>query len=264
MMGIITEDVNKVTSSMIDSMGIDVAINFLGGYDEFERVGGVDYLLNKADKLLKDYTNLIITDDYEDDSNDSWKSVAYGEGNDDYRIKPGYVYFNWTKNPKDEPMAHLYVDKALSDHLIPLDMPDEITEIILERWVKKYYDIPPIDRVTFGDIIGYGNDDEPKPMRTDIVSTPIVPWDDDEEMSEEMSDEEIIKLLKDTAKKYPKEDYDNLFYWMGDIFSNVESNFEDNDIEYDDLRKDYDYVLMDIWGPDDEFLPYREMEHNLR
>ena len=222
--------------------------------------------------LLKDYTNLIILEDYEDEGggDGGWKSVAYGEGNDDYRIKAGYVSFNWVKNPMDKPTAHLYVDKALSDHLKPLDIPDEITKMILKKWVNKYYDnIPPIDGVTFGNSVGYGNeedeyDDAPKPMRTGIVSSPIIPLDNDD-VDEEISEEEIIKLIKDAVKKYPKEDYkksvreeqyDDLFNWTNLIFSDVEDKL--GDIEYDDLRKDYDYILMDIWGPS-LHTSYREM-----
>ena len=272
MMGIITEDSNKVIISMIDEMGINTTIDFLGSLDKFESLGGIDYLFNEPDELLKDYTNLIILEDYEDEGggDGGWKSVAYGEGNDDYRIKPGYVYFNWVKNPMDKPTAHLYVDKALSDHLKPLDIPDEITKMILKKWVNKYYDnIPPIDEVTFGNSVGYGNeeddyDDAPKPMRTGIVSSPIIPLDNDD-VDEEISEEEIIKLIKDAVKKYPKEDYkksvreeqyDDLFNWTNLIFSDVEDKL--GDIEYDDLRKDYDYILMDIWGPS-LHTPYREM-----
>lgn len=260
MMGIITE--NKSINLLIDKMGVNGTINFLGGIDNFKNIGGVDYLFNKSDELLKDYTNLIIVDDYEDDSRDSYKSVAYGEGHDDYRIKPGYVYFNWSKTPMDAPTARLSVDKALSNQLIPLDIPDEITKIILERWVRKYYDnIPPIDRVTFGSNIGYGNDDEPKPMRTDIVNPPIIP----RETPKKISKDEIIKLLKDTAKEYPKEEYDDLLDWMGDIFSIVSNKIEDEgiDVDEDKLRDKYDYVLTDIWGPS-EYTQFINMRHNLR
>ena len=101
-------------------------------------------------------------------------------------------------------------------------------------------------------------------MRTGIVSSPIIPLDNDD-VDEEISEEEIIKLIKDAVKKYPKEDYkksvreeqyDDLFNWTNLIFSDVEDKL--GDIEYDDLRKDYDYILMDIWGPS-LHTSYREM-----
>jgi hypothetical protein len=54
-------------------------------------------------------------------------------------------------------------DKVLSEKLTPLDIPENVTKIILEKWVRKYYDnIPPISMVSFGDTLGY-NEEFSKP-----------------------------------------------------------------------------------------------------
>lgn len=67
------------------------------------------------------------------------------------------------------------------------------------------------------------------------------------EQDNDLDEEEIIELLMDTAKEIPQENYDDLFDWMNVIFSIVEDKLENRDIEYDDLRTDYDYVLMGMW-----------------
>lgn len=246
MMGIISENKNSTISKMVDLMGVNETILYIGGIDNFNDMGGMDYLFDKVDELLKNYTNLIITDT----NVDTWETVAYGEGHDDYRIKPGYVYFDWSKHLKDKPITHLSVDKALSDHLKSLDMPDNITKILLEKWVRKYYnDIPPIDKVMFGGNIGYGNDDEPDFPTNPEFNTPVI----HREEPKEISKEEIIKLLKDTSEEYPKENYDDLLDWMWDIFTDVYEKIGDKgfEVDFNNLKKKYDYVLRDIWGPSD-------------
>jgi hypothetical protein len=156
-MGIITE--NKPVEKLIDKMGVKGAIQFAGGMKSFNSIGGMDYLFDKVDELLKDYTNLIIVDDMEDEGGGdkgTFKSVAYGERNHEEPTEPPYVYFNWSKNPMNNPKALLDFDKVLSEKLTPLDIPENVTKIILEKWVRKYYDnIPPISTVRFGDTLGY-------------------------------------------------------------------------------------------------------------
>ena len=69
-----------------------------------------------------------------------------------------------------------------------------------------------------------------------------------EEQENEMSEEEIIKLLIDTAEDTPTEDYDDVYDWMNVIFSQVEFMLEDVYDDVDDLREKYDYVVMNMWG----------------
>ena len=74
------------------------------------------------------------------------------------------------------------------------------------------------------------------------------------EQPNEISDEEIISLLINTAEDIPTEDYEDLYDWMNVIFSQVEDILEDKGVDIDDLRMDYDYVLMSMWDKDeDEF-----------
>ena len=151
-MGIITE--NKTIKKLIDELGINGAIKFVGSGKEFENMGGGDYefsdkenrLFKMGEELLKDYTNLSyeISEDYED-------YVIYGEELND-RDNPGFVYFNWNKFED-----RLGVDKALSDKLKPLGLSDDIIEYILKRWARKYYNIYPIEQVRFGNRLGYND-----------------------------------------------------------------------------------------------------------
>ena len=74
------------------------------------------------------------------------------------------------------------------------------------------------------------------------------------EQPNEISVEEIISLLINTAEDIPTEDYEDLYDWMNVIFSQVEDILEDKGVDIDDLRMDYDYVLMSMWDKDeDEF-----------
>ncbi len=74
-----------------------------------------------------------------------------------------------------------------------------------------------------------------------------------EEQENEMSEEEIIKLLIDTAADTPTEDYDDVYDWMNVIFSQVEFMLEDVYDDVDDLREKYDYVIMNMWDKDDDY-----------
>ena len=132
-MGIITE--SKSVISLINQLGLKGAVKFAGGWEVFESMGGMDYTFEKVDELLKDYTNLVIVDDLEDEGGDTWKSVAYGKANNN-STNPPYVYFVWNKSPMDAAEANLSFDEALSDKLLPLGLPDDITKIILENGLK--------------------------------------------------------------------------------------------------------------------------------
>jgi hypothetical protein len=264
-MGIITE--NKPVDKLIEKMGVKGAIQFAGGMKSFNSIGGMDYLFDKVDELLKDYTNLIIVDDMEDKGGGdkgTWKTVAYGEKNNEKPTEPPYVYFNWSKNPMNNPKASLEFDKVLSEKLTSLNIPENLTKIILEKWIRKYYDnIPPISTVRFGDTLGY-NQGFSKPDPNFKPNNNKIYMPKDEEGNNGISKEEIIKLLKDVAKKTPKEEYmvgwddiDNFVEWSNVIFSQVEYKLESEGIDTDGLRKDYDYVLIDMWRPG--FIPpYKE------
>ena len=273
-MGIITE--NKPVDKLIDKMGIKGAIQFAGGIKSFNSIGGMDYLFDKVDELLKDYTNLIIVNDMEDEGGGdkgTYKSVAYGERNNEEPTEPPYVYFNWSKNPMNNPKALLDFDKVLSEKLTPLDIPENVTKIILEKWVRKYYDnIPPISTVRFGDTLGYNQGfSKPDPNFKPNNNKFYIPKYED--YNESISKEEIIKLLKDLAEKTPKEKFirgtdnlENFLDWSHPIFKQVEDKFDRENMDREDLRKDYDYVLMNIWGDaidDDGLIPYRELMPNI-
>jgi hypothetical protein len=270
-MGIITE--NKPVDILIDKMGVKGAIQFAGGIKSFNSIGGIDYLFDKVDELLKDYTNLIIVDDMEDEGGDTWKTVAYGEKNNEKPTEPPYVYFNWSKSPMNNPKALLEFDEVLSEKLTSLNIPENVTKIILEKWIRKYYDnIPPISTVRFGDTLGYNEEfSKPDPNFKPNNNKFYIPKYED--YNESISKEEIIKLLKDLAEKTPKEKFirgtdnlENFLEWSHTIFKQVEDKFDRENMDREDLRKDYDYVLMNIWGDaidDDGLIPYRELMPNI-
>lgn len=270
-MGIITE--NKPVDKLIEKMGVKGAIQFAGGMKSFNSIGGMDYLFDKVDELLKDYTNLIIVDDMEDEGGDTWKTVAYGEKNNEKPTEPPYVYFNWSKSPMNNPKALLEFDEVLSEKLTSLNIPENVTKIILEKWIRKYYDnIPPISTVRFGDTLGYNQGfSKPDPNFKPNNNKFYIPKYED--YNESISKEEIIKLLKDLAEKTPKEKFirgtdnlENFLEWSHTIFKQVEDKFDRENMDREDLRKDYDYVLMNIWGDaidDDGLIPYRELMPNI-
>jgi hypothetical protein len=271
-MGIITE--NKPVDKLIEKMGVKGAIQFAGGMKSFNSIGGMDYLFDKVDELLKDYTNLIIVDDMEDEGGDTWKTVAYGEKNNEKPTEPPYVYFNWSKSPMNNPKALLEFDEVLSEKLTSLNIPENVTKIILEKWIRKYYDnIPPISTVRFGDTLGYNEEfSKPDPNFKPNNNKFYIPKYED--YNESISKEEIIKLLKDLAEKTPKEKFirgtdnlENFLEWSHTIFKQVEDKFDRENMDRENLRKDYDYVLMNIWGDaidDDGLIPYRELMPNIK
>lgn len=169
-MKVMTENFNKLINSK------------LGNVKPLLEEKYIDYLFDNVDELLKDYTNLMIVDDNED--GDRYKSVAYGERNNEEPTEPPYVYFNWSKSPINMPTGSLEFDKVLSDKLIPLDIPENVTKIILEKWVRKYYDnIPPISMVSFGDTLGYNQEfSKPDPnFKPDHSQFYMPNYDDDDD-----------------------------------------------------------------------------------
>ena len=63
----------------------------------------------------------------------------------------------------------------------------------------------------------------------------------------EVTPEMIIDMLMKEAESTPQENYDDVYDWMQDVFSPVESELEDMGVDIDDLRMEYDDVLMGQW-----------------
>ena len=63
----------------------------------------------------------------------------------------------------------------------------------------------------------------------------------------EVTPEMIIDMLMKEAESTPQEDYDDVYDWMQDVFSPVESELEDMGVDIDDLRMEYDDILMGQW-----------------
>ena len=63
----------------------------------------------------------------------------------------------------------------------------------------------------------------------------------------EVTPEMIIDMLMKEAESTPQEDYDDVYDWMQDVFSPVEDKLEDMGFDIDDLRMEYDDVLMGQW-----------------
>ena len=63
----------------------------------------------------------------------------------------------------------------------------------------------------------------------------------------EVTPEMIIDMLMQEAESTPQEDYDDVYDWMQDVFSPVEDKLEDMGFDIDDLRMEYDDVLMGQW-----------------
>ena len=63
----------------------------------------------------------------------------------------------------------------------------------------------------------------------------------------EVTPEMIIDMLMKEAESTPQEDYDDVYDWMQDVFSPVEDKLEDMGFDIDDLRMEYDDVLMSQW-----------------
>ena len=73
------------------------------------------------------------------------------------------------------------------------------------------------------------------------------------EQDGEITPEIIIGMLMREAESTPQEDYDDPYDWMQDVFSPVENELEDMGFDIDDLRMQYDDVLLSLWERDDEF-----------
>ena len=63
----------------------------------------------------------------------------------------------------------------------------------------------------------------------------------------EVTPEMIIDMLMKEAESTPQENYDDVYDWMQDVFSPVESELEDMGVDIDDLRMEYDDILMGQW-----------------
>lgn len=63
----------------------------------------------------------------------------------------------------------------------------------------------------------------------------------------EVTPEMIIDMLMKEAESTPQEDYDDVYDWMQDVFSPVEFELEEMGFDIDDLRMEYDDILMGQW-----------------
>ena len=63
----------------------------------------------------------------------------------------------------------------------------------------------------------------------------------------EVTPEMIIDMLMQEAESTPQEDYDDVYDWMQDVFSPVEDKLEDMGFDIDDLRMEYDDILLGQW-----------------
>ena len=63
----------------------------------------------------------------------------------------------------------------------------------------------------------------------------------------EVTPEMIIDMLMKEAESTPQEDYDDVYDWMQDVFSPVENKLEDMGFDIDDLRMEYDDILLGQW-----------------
>jgi hypothetical protein len=74
-----------------------------------------------------------------------------------------------------------------------------------------------------------------------------------QEQKNEVTPQMIISMLMREAESTPQENYDDPYDWMQDVFSPVENELEDMGFDIDDLRMQYDDVLLSLWERDDEF-----------
>jgi hypothetical protein len=72
------------------------------------------------------------------------------------------------------------------------------------------------------------------------------------EQDGEITPEIIIGMLMKGAESTPQEDYDDPYDWMQDIFSPVELELEEMGFDIDDLRMEYDDVLLGLWNQNDD------------
>jgi hypothetical protein len=54
-------------------------------------------------------------------------------------------------------------------------------------------------------------------------------------------------MLMKEAESTPQENYDDVYDWMQDVFSPVEDKLEDMGFDIDDLRMEYDDILLGQW-----------------
>jgi hypothetical protein len=72
------------------------------------------------------------------------------------------------------------------------------------------------------------------------------------EQDGEITPEIIIGMLIRGAQSTPQEDYDDPYDWMQDVFSPVEMELEEMGFDIDDLRMEYDDILLGMWNRDDD------------
>jgi hypothetical protein len=72
------------------------------------------------------------------------------------------------------------------------------------------------------------------------------------EQDGEITPEIIIGMLMRGVESTPQEDYDDPYDWMQDIFSPVEMELEEMGFDIDDLRMEYDDILLGMWNRDDD------------
>ena len=72
------------------------------------------------------------------------------------------------------------------------------------------------------------------------------------EQEGEITPEVIISMLMREAESTPQEDYDDPYDWMQDVFSPVEMQLEEMGFDIDDLRMEYDDVLLGLWNQNDD------------
>ena len=75
----------------------------------------------------------------------------------------------------------------------------------------------------------------------------------------EVTPEMIIAMLMREAESTPQEDYDDVYDWMQDVFSPVEIELEEMGVDTDDLRMEYDDVIMGLWEHRDDDLLESEL-----
>jgi hypothetical protein len=72
------------------------------------------------------------------------------------------------------------------------------------------------------------------------------------EQENEILPQMIIRMLMSEVESTPQEDYDDPYDWMQDVFSPVEMELEEMGFDIDDLRMEYDDVLLGLWNRDDD------------
>jgi hypothetical protein len=68
------------------------------------------------------------------------------------------------------------------------------------------------------------------------------------EQDGEITPEIIFRMLIRQAHSTPQEDYDDPYDWMQDVFSPVEMELEEMGFDIDDLRMEWDDILLGMWN----------------